>query len=422
MNLLKSFSIYGAFTLLEKGIEFVLLPIFTYYLSTYDYGILANFQVLTSLYTLFILFGSNDALQIEYIKQKSKTFSDYFTSILIHLFILFLIATLVFASSSYYFSRWITIPLLWILLLPIISLGNAISTITQSYLQISEQPFTFGIISISKLIISLSISLILIVGLNFDYSGRLWASLIASITLMLVSLLLYIKKRLLSKNQKLQISTDILVIGFPLFLNSVNYLILHSSDRIFISEMVSIEANGIYHIGYTIGSMIYIYTMIFFRAWTPILYKHLENDTIDSHTYVIKIGLLFFITLVIIIIILTWVISPFIFDYIVESKFHNGQLYVFWVSLSYLFWSFFLFFGHIIFFHKKLNIFIYLGVFSIILNLILNYVFISLFSTIGAAYATCLSLFILSVITIIYSKNFYTISWKTIAKTLTKNH
>lgn len=47
MNIYKSFSIYVLTSFIERGLAFFLLPVFTFYLSPYDYGILS---LLTSLW------------------------------------------------------------------------------------------------------------------------------------------------------------------------------------------------------------------------------------------------------------------------------------------------------------------------------------------------------------------------------------
>lgn len=290
-----------------------------------------------------------------------------------------------------------------------------------SYLQISNKPIQFGIISVISLCLSLSISLSLIILCDYDYSGRLWANMISSFTIFLYSLFYFFKKKFFSKLPKLTYVKNIILFGLPLVPNALSHLVMNSSDRLFIGNMISMEEAGIYQIGYTLGSIILLVNLLFFRAWSPILYKHLANNSKEDKLKIVRINVLFLLLIVILIFSLSFIISPLVFSYFIDASFRSGRQYVFWVSASYFFWSIFQVFGHVLFFHKKTAIFFYLGVMNIALNLILNYYLILIYSTIGATYATLINLLILGVVTAIYSHSKHPLPWLAGVKSFKKS-
>ena len=54
-ELLKNSGIYSILMLLQKGINFILIPVLTIYLSTYDYGIVAIVVAINAFLNVFYL-------------------------------------------------------------------------------------------------------------------------------------------------------------------------------------------------------------------------------------------------------------------------------------------------------------------------------------------------------------------------------
>jgi Na+-driven multidrug efflux pump len=96
-------------------------------------------------------------------------------------------------------------------------------------------------------------------------------------------------------------------------------------------------------------------------------------------------------------------------------------MYVFWVGLGFFFWGIYLIFAGYIFFLKKNFILAVLAVVNVTLNLGFNYVFINAFGAIGAAYATCLSYFIVALIISIWSNKLYPMPWLHFKSILRRN-
>ncbi|MFK7932199.1 MAG: lipopolysaccharide biosynthesis protein [Saprospiraceae bacterium] len=412
MSLKKSLSIYGFFTLIEKGIDFFLLPIFTYYLTTYDYGILANVKLLLSILYLFIALGGHHVLIIQYIHKKDTTFSTYLSSIYANAFISFLFIIASFILFQEVIKDFLSIPIFWVYLLPIMALFRVVIGMAFSYLQIDNQPKRFGLLSLGNLVLSASISLLLIVYYEFNYTGRLWSELMSGSLLAIGSLVLFYKSSFLTKKPSFTFMKEVIIIGLPLTSNALSHLVMNSLDRFFISKMVSIEATGIYQVGYAVGSIILLVSMLFYRAWTPILYRYLAKEEQAYKIKIVKVSLLFLLSLGGFLPLLSFILSPFVFNHFIDAKFSTGQHYVFLIGLSYFWWAVFQVFGNVLYYYKRVQIFLRLGIFNVVVNAILNYILIAQFGTIGAVYATLASFMLLAFIVMIYSHRYYPLPWR----------
>ena len=92
------------------------------------------------------------------------------------------------------------------------------------------------------------------------------------------------------------------------------------------------------------------------------------------------------------------VFTPLFFKYLIDPQYASGARYVFWVALGYCFWGGYMLFSGFIFFYKRNRILGWLSIFNVVVNLVLNYFFISAFGGIGAAYATAVSFLLLFII------------------------
>ena len=119
----------------------------------------------------------------------------------------------------------------------------------------------------------------------------------------------------------------------------------------------------------------------------------------------------FYIVLLVVLVLILSLLSGWIFNTFLDSRYIDGSQYVPWIAVSYLFWGGYAIFGRYILYLKKTYIMTYLAIVNVILHLGLNYFFILKFGTIGAAYATVISFFIVFISVMIISNKLYPMPW-----------
>ena len=161
--------------------------------------------------------------------------------------------------------------------------------------------------------------------------------------------------------------------------------------------MVSLEEAGIYNVGYQVGMLMLLLVGAVGNYFQPFLYERLNNPTPEAKVQIVKMTYLIIGLLTVFLIMMT-LGAPLFFKYLVNESYADANMYVFWVGLSYFFWGIYIVFTGYIFFFNKTRILGITAIVNVALNIILNYWLIGIWGPIGAAYATCISFFVVAMI------------------------
>ena len=411
LKLLKSFSIYSISTLLSTGIQFLILPVLTHYLNPFDYGQLSLFNIYVSILIPFISLSSNGLVGLEFFKNRKLAFSKLFSSVARFIFLNFLFISLLTFFLKDTLEGLMDLPSKWILIIPFVALLTIIVEQYSAQLINQKKAFLYSGVSISRVVIEVSLTLLFIVGIGMNWEGRIF-SWITTLFLMSIIAIYYFKKEgwLVKNRFDIKLLKNSLIYGLPLIPHVLGKFVVNQSDVIFIANMVSIEDVGIYKIGYQVGFVVSIFCGIFLNIYSPYLYERLAKISYKKKIEIVRISYVFIFALILLILVITLTTNT-VFKLLIDESYSSGAQYVFWISLSYLFWGLYLIFAGYIFHLKKTIILTYLAIINVVLNLMLNYFLIIKFGVIGAAYATTISFFIVFVLVAVISNKLYPMPW-----------
>lgn len=410
MNIFKSFSVYLIATFLQGAISFLVLPVFTFYLSTSDFGMLS---LITSLFVFIspvITLGTTNAISIAYFKENKQNYASYVTSSMLIPLVLSVFLFMICVIWGNYFSEILGVPKIWLMTIPVFSFMSIIHQIILIDYQVKEEPFNYGLFSLSNSTLNIGLSLFLVIALGMNYQGRLLGQYSSILFFSFFALILLKKRGVLTNKISKKFVRDALIFGLPIVPHVIGGMVINMSDKIFISQILGKDELGVYNMGYVIGAIISMLSTSFANSIVPISYSLFNKGDIMSREKVVKIYWLFIIALAVVVLLIT-ILAPFIFDWFINKQFKKGVIYVKWISLGYFFHGCYLLFVNIIFYVKKTNILFYLSIFNIVINLISNYLLINKYGTIGAAYALCISYFLLCLSMSIISNKFYSLPW-----------
>jgi O-antigen/teichoic acid export membrane protein len=411
MKLFKSFSLYTIASFIEGGIAFFLLPLFTFYLTTKDFGILALLTTVFSFITPLVSLGTQGAVSVAYFKGKKDDYPSYFSSAILTPFLSALFLILIIAIFSSLIESYLGISIYWILFIPLFCFLSFFNSLLLLDYQIKGEPIKFIYFSLSSSTVNVLFSLLLVISFKLGYQGRLIGQYFSIFLFFIIALFIAYKKRgVLIKKINYDHVKDSILFGLPLIPHILGSIVLNLSDRLFIDHFFGKEQLGIYNIGYVVGSAISILCASFAHAIVPFSYELFAKNTYNDKVKVVKVYWLF-IGLLIIIIFCIWMLTPILFKWFIDVKFQGGSKYVIWIALGYFFQGLYLLFANIIFYLKKTKVFFYVSFVNVILNLGLNYYLIPSLGPIGAAYATCISFFIFFITIAIYCNKVYPLPW-----------
>ncbi|WP_321371065.1 oligosaccharide flippase family protein [uncultured Desulfuromusa sp.] len=184
-NTFKHALIYGSAGLLGKAVGFVMLPIYSHHLQAEGYGVIGMIDTVLSLMTLMIGYGIAGAMNRFYYESDDPVRRrTVVSSTIILMFFLVIIVTtpvLLFnkqvAWLAFGRSDWGH----YIILAVLAFIASMTSKNAENYILIQQRSLFLSLISLIRLVFSLSLNIYFIVYLQMGVLGYLYASLIDAV-------------------------------------------------------------------------------------------------------------------------------------------------------------------------------------------------------------------------------------------------
>ena len=335
-KLLNGFAIYLGTSVINKAIPFLLLPILTRYLSPEEYGLLAIYQVIISFGDTIIGMRTKSNIARNFFKHSK----EYVAKIVFNmLLLLWLSSTIALCIVTLYISsggNLFAIPEKWIYALPLIAFMNMVNGFNLSILRNRKRALEFGTFQISRTVVDLTISILLIVLYMYGWEGRATGILVGSTLIGLISMFRMWQSGFIVFKIDIEQLKKIITVSLPLMIHGIGATVITLSDRIFINEMISASALGIYAVGYQFGMIMLLVVTAFNLTWSPWMYELLAKEKKENKIIIVKATYLISVSYIILALIVT-AISYFILPIMTPEEYHGAYVYVTWIAFSYAF-------------------------------------------------------------------------------------
>lgn len=317
-TLLKNTVIISIGKICTQMISFFLLPLYTYLLTTEEYGIVDLLNTLVSLLLPIVTFQVEQAVFRELIdvrdnkKNKSIIISNAFFSVclqcLIYLLIFFIISPWINNEYKFYLAI------------------NVIASIFSSlFLQISRGLgnniiYSFGSFLSALLTILGNILFLLIFKMKVE--GMLLGTLLGQLgcfSFLFFSLKIY--KYLHINEFKKNICLKLWKYSLPLVPNSISWWIFTASDKLIVSIFLGLSSNGILSAASKFTTVFITFYNIFNISWTESISMHIDDIDIGEYfNKMLNIIIRIFISLILI----TLLIMPYAYPIKVNESYYSG--------------------------------------------------------------------------------------------------
>jgi len=413
-SLLKSSLIYTFCDAINKAVPFLILPLLSYYLAPSDYGIIANFNVLLAIVTIFITLGVDGAIGVNYYKFTKDDLARYIFNACLLTCIMTIVIIAIFSFFHHLIYDFVKVPRHYLFLLVLMAFAATITSINLSLWRLEEKAFNFGIYEILQTIVNIGVSLLLVTSYHMGWVGRVDGMLVASLSFGLFSLFLLYRRGYLKIDIDNLYIKDILYFGIPLIPHALSFWIRSGIDRIYITKFIDESATGLYATGFQFGTLVSFLTLSFNNAFTPYLYKSLSTaDAEELNKNKIKLVKITYygVGILIITCLLFTLCSNFILETFFSSKYIQAKEFIFWAILSQTFQGMYLLFVNYIFFVKRTKTLASITFFCACLQLFLSYFAIKSYGPLGGAYSTVIISFINFTMVAFFSNRVYAMPW-----------
>ena len=388
-------------------VSFLLVPIYTYYLISSDYGYVDLIQTYVSLLAPMIILRFDSAIfrfLIDYRNDKNKTNEIISSSILLILFQIFIISILFFIINNFlHFDYYISI----ILNIVFVSISSYLLQLIRGI----GKNIEYSIASIISGIITIALNIILIICFKYNASSILYTSALANI---FCSIYLILKNKLYKyiniKFYNKKTLKEMLKYSLPMIPDGLSWWVVNVSDRTIISFLINTSANGIYAVSSKFSNILSSVFQIFNMSWQESASMHINDSDKDeffsgvmSKTYYI------FYTLCLGIMIF----MPFIITYLIGSEYKSAYYYIPILLLGNLFNAIANTLGGIYIAKKETKKVAKTTMLAAFINIIINIAFIRFIGLYAAALSTLLAYIVVALYRWIDTKKYINIKINT---------
>ena len=404
--------VYGIGNFLNRIAALLLLPVYTRFLTPYDYGIKELVGLSTEVIAILLATAISGAIYrfyFEYddIKDRNEVISSSIITIgLFGLIAIFFLSFFAEAMAKYildspdlYHFFLISFATIWF---------ESLNQIGYNYLRAKQQSLKFVVLSFCKLVIAISINVYLICFLGMGVLGILISSLITSIIMCFTLVVPLLFK--IGCHYSFDKIKEMLKFGIPLIPSQIGAFIVHLSDRFFIKGYCSIADAGLYSLGYRFGGLSsnFISTP-FNQTFQPRrfeLYKLEDSEIVFGKIFTYFLFLMFFAGLGV------SVLTKEVLMIMADEQFWPAYKVVPIIVLAITIFSFHYHLNMGILIKKKTKYLAYINFSNGIFILILNFLLIPRYGIYGAAWATVIAFIYKVSLTYYFSSRYYKVHFE----------
>lgn len=407
-DLLKEGGLYTLANLLTKGVSLLLIPFYTAYFTTTDYGIIDVLSVFGAVLTTIFSLQLNQGLG-RYVADKDEKESAKkkiaSSSILVVTLIYILIGSIIClfpqVITNFLSTEETEIPIQILQLSVVATFLSGLFYLLGVYLRFLRKVKEFTLLSFLYALSSILLMVYLILKLDMGISGIYYASIILSPIFILLSLYILRNNIILyiGKSEFLKVFSY----SAPLVPASVAYILMNSVDRYYIKEFLNYHESGLYGIAFKFSTIITIIITGFTMAMNPIVF---ENHADKNAKQEIERMFYFFFGIGTI-----GLLCLSLFSQETLMIFTTPDYYEAYQLMPIMYFTVLVsgmgMFSLGINIEKKTKLGALIIIISSILNLVLNYYFVRNFGSAGAAYATLISVLLFYTVYFVFSQRYY---------------
>lgn len=326
----KDVGLYAIGNIGSKLITFLMVPLYTYFVNTSEYGLydicLTLIFFAIPFMTLQLRDGAFRFLVDDESEDNKKAVVTFAYRVMITTSLLVVFAALVVSAFTAVSYLW-----LMVLLLIVMSFYEVVVQITRG-LGNTLSFVASGIIS------SLGIgafSVLFVVYLKMGLEGIFLANILARFFALLFIELKdkIIKRYFVRKPDYGNIRRDMVKYSLPLIPGLVLWWIIGSTDRLFIEHYLGLSVNGMYAVAYRLVSILQVVSTIFYQAWQETALRQYESS--DRDEFFSKMFNNYFYAFSGMLIIFVFVLK-INYGWLVGGEFFNSVIYLYPMAVSVL--------------------------------------------------------------------------------------
>lgn len=409
--LLGGASRYFGFNVLNAAIPFLFLPVLSRYLTPADYGTAGIFLVLVGIALPIVGMNIHAAVGVRYAQRESLDLPAFVSTSLLLVVGLGAVASVLVALLAGPIAFAAAFPAGWLWAVVAVCVGQAVFNVVCTLLQMQRRPTSYGLYQTAMAASFLLASLWLVVGLGWDWRGRVVAQLGATLLLAIVGLGLLMHDGLLAPRVQRGYISQVLRFGAPLIPHVLGGYAYTMLDRMFVAHMVGMHEAGIYFAGFQLAQIVTVVETSFNQAWTPWAYAELARKDpradrrIVQGTYAYFAGMLAFAGVF-------GVVVPLVLPLYLGARYAAASSVVPWLAFAFALGGMYKMVCTYLFYRERTSVLATVTLVVALASPAFTYGLIRWHGVVGAAQATLVSFLLQFVLTWVAAQRVHPMPWR----------
>lgn len=369
-------------TVLQKGISFITVPLFTRLLTAEEYGTyslyLSWFQIMTMITSLYLYFGVFNNGMNKYDNNRDVYISSMqglTLTITLCVFVVYLIGKQVWNNLFGLSDTLILMMFVALLVNPSIHFWSGRQRFEFKYK-------TLVAVTLGKSIANPLLGFILVILSDDKSTARIISVVIVELAFSgFFMIYQFLRGKCFFHRYYWKYALGLAVPLVPHYLSTI---ILVQGDRVMIDHMAGKSEVAFYSVAYSVGMLVQIVTSAITHSFTPWMYQNIKANSISDIKCTVNMLLLITASLSL----MMMMCSPEIVMIFGPSEYSSAEYVIPPVAAS----VFFIFLYNILaipqFYFERTRFLAVSSIIATVLNIVLNYIFISLFGYVAAGYTT----------------------------------
>jgi len=404
--------IYGAGRAMQKFLTALMLPLFTAFMTTSDYGVLGMVVTVTTFLDVFVTLGFDVAFTRFYFDDKDPRhrgkiithvfFVDFFyPGVLLGVLVAFMpqISSLIMGGPGYTLYFDIGVATLFF---------TNLSDLPFTLLRLEHRPWTFTSFTLARVLVQVPMAVVFLAVFHLGPKGYLLANLFTAVLLNLAALPIYVPKLRFLWDKELM--KDMLAFAIPAMFTAVSFFFLKLSDRFFLLHYQGKAEVGLYTVANSLAQPLYIVGMAFRMAWPQWHYARLNEP--QKHKLLVARSSTYFMAFNALLLALVGLYLPLVIHVLLARDFWSVGPTTFVLTLSVALYNLYFIFWVGANVAKKNRLIPVITLVASGVNIGLNFMLVPVYGMYAAAWTTVVGFGILAILVYFISNRWYPVPYE----------
>lgn len=389
----------------SKIFTFLIVPLYTYYLTTSEYGTYDTVYSMIGLITPMCILAVHEGLLRWLLKSEEEDSTIAYTGFT--LYIIFIAFTDIFLFLLFGIWKW-EFSNLFILCLTTSTLNEVMQFSTRGV----KRNMPFAISGVIQTLVMLALNILFVIVLRVGIKIMLLSLAISQ--LISSGYLIISIQDVFTKNKYVfnkALARDMMLYSVLLVPNNISWWVMNSSDRLMLTAMIGSAFTGIYSIACKFPSLLNMVHMIFYRAWQEQAVMEYDSKTRDEYyTRIFGVYLRLGFCMVLVLI----PVSKLYILLFMNTEFKEAYMYLGILMVGSLFSSFSSFYGTGYVSAKDTKNATLTTTIGAVVNCLINLLFINIIGIWAACFSTLIGYLVTWIVRIKQTKKYFNIkvNWK----------